>query len=111
MVHIDVHIEHPLVIFQQFQNSQNNVVDVAKARCLQKRTLETRLLITSSQMVSASKLQRGLAAACTRRPLAGNECKFTELEPGKARFMLRLPTETDQTSCLIGRSMQTAEQN
>ena len=31
---IDVHVQHPLVILQQFQDGQYNVVDVAEARRL-----------------------------------------------------------------------------
>ncbi len=34
VVDVNVHIQHPLVIFQQFQDGQDDVVHIAESRCL-----------------------------------------------------------------------------
>ena len=34
MMHVNVNVQHPLVIFEQLQNGQNNVVDITEARRL-----------------------------------------------------------------------------
>ena len=39
MVHINIHIQYPLMILEQLKNSQDDVIDIAEPRCLQMMAL------------------------------------------------------------------------